>query len=130
MAEARARNPKAPPTVATAKLVASGHQPFTHGLLRGPAPPDHTRRRSLVRSAYGPSNPWFRRAKESGGGRIRAGGVERDVTFAEADADAHATIDEAYHAKYDRYGPRLVGTVVGPEVEAVTIKLVPRSTNA
>jgi hypothetical protein len=34
-----------------------------------------------VRSAYGPDNGWFRRAKASGDGRIRAGGVERDVTF-------------------------------------------------
>ena len=30
-----------------------------------------------VRSAYGANNPWFRRAKASGVGRIRAGGLER-----------------------------------------------------
>jgi len=34
-----------------------------------------------VRSAYGADNPWFRRATASGSGRIRAGGIERDVTF-------------------------------------------------
>jgi hypothetical protein len=79
-----------------------------------------------VRSAYGPDNPWFRRALGSGAGRIRAGGVERDVAFAEAAPSVHAGIDAAYHAKYDRYGPEIVGTVVGPEAEAVTIKLVPR----
>ncbi len=79
-----------------------------------------------VRSAYGPDNPWYRRAKASGAGRVRAGGVERDVTFAEADPGAHADIDAAYHAKYDRYGPQIVGSVVGPEAEAVTIRLVPR----
>lgn len=80
-----------------------------------------------VRSAYGPNNPWYRRAKASGVGRIRAGGVERDVTFAEADAGSvHDAIDAAYHAKYDRYGPRIVGTVVGPQAEAVTVRLVPR----
>jgi hypothetical protein len=82
-----------------------------------------------VRSAYGPDNPWFRRARASGVGRIRAGGLERDVTFAEAAPGTHAAIDAAYHAKYDRYGPRIVGSVVGPEVEAVTIKLVPRSSD-
>ena len=38
-----------------------------------------------VRSAHGPDNPWYRRAKASGTGRIRAGGLERDVTFADAD---------------------------------------------
>ena len=80
-----------------------------------------------VRSAYGPTNPWFRRAKASGAGRIRGGGLERDVTFAEATPDVHAAIDAAYHAKYDRYGPKIVGSVVGPQAAVVTIKLVPRS---
>ena len=79
-----------------------------------------------VRSAHGPTNPWFRRAKASGAGRIRAGGLARDVTFAEPDQAIHAAIDAAYHAKYDRYGPRIVGAVVGAQAAAVTIRLVPR----
>ena len=82
-----------------------------------------------VRSAYGPDNPWFRRAKASGSGRIRAGGLERDVIFAEPASDVHADIDAAYHGKYDRYGPAIVATVVGPQAHAVTIRLVPRSTS-
>jgi hypothetical protein len=81
-----------------------------------------------VRSAFGPDNPWFRRAKASGTGRIRAGGLERNVTFAEPAPGVHAAIDAAYHSKYDWYGPRIVGTVVGPDAEAVTIKLVPQRT--
>src|SRR5689334_7809130 len=32
-----------------------------------------------IRSAYGATNGWYRRARASGTGRIRAGGVERDV---------------------------------------------------
>jgi hypothetical protein len=79
-----------------------------------------------VRSAYGPDNPWFRRAKASGVGRIRAGGLERDVRFAEPAPGVHAGIDAAYHTKYDRYGPQIVGSVVGPQAEAVTIRLEPR----
>lgn len=79
-----------------------------------------------VRSAYGPENGWYRRATASGIGRIRAGGVERDVAFEDAADDAHAGIDAAYHSKYDRYGPKIVGTVVGPDAEAVTVRLVPR----
>jgi hypothetical protein len=79
-----------------------------------------------VRSAYGHSNPWFQRALASGEGRIRAGGVERDVAFEEpgpaVDDDLHAV----YHAKYDRYGPRMVGTVVSPEAARSTLRLVPR----
>ena len=79
-----------------------------------------------VRSAYGADNPWFRRARASGAGRIRAGGVERDVTFADASADAHADIDidRAYHAKYDRHGPAIVGTVVGEAAARNTLRLV------
>lgn len=80
-----------------------------------------------VRSAYGPNSAWYRRAKSSGVGRIRAGGLERDVTFGEPASDVHPDIDAAYHAKYDPYGPKIVGTVVGPEAATVTIKLVPRA---
>jgi hypothetical protein len=81
-----------------------------------------------VRSAHGANNPWFRRAKASGVGRIRAGGVERDVTFAEPAPDVHPDIDATYRGKYEGYGPAIVGTVVGPLAHAVTIRLVPRST--
>jgi hypothetical protein len=79
-----------------------------------------------VRSAYGPENGWFRRARASGTGRIRAGGVEKDVVFADAPEGVHAAIDAAYHAKYDRYGARVVNPVVGDQVAPLTIRLVPR----
>lgn len=78
-----------------------------------------------VRSAHGADNPWFRRAKVSGRGVVRADGVERDIRFEPADGDAHDVIDAAYHAKYDRYGPRIVGAVVGPKAALVTLRLVP-----
>jgi hypothetical protein len=78
-----------------------------------------------VRSAYGPDNPWYRRALASRRGRIRAGGVEADVTFGEAADDVQAALDAAYHAKYDRYGPRIVGSVVGPDAHRLTVRLVP-----
>jgi hypothetical protein len=82
-----------------------------------------------VRSAYGAGNPWFRRATASGSGRIRAGGIERDVTFtpaSELDPATQAAVDAAYHAKYDRYGPQIVGTVTGPAAAPVTLRLVPQ----
>ncbi len=79
-----------------------------------------------VRSAYGPQTGWYRRAKASGIGRIRAGGIERDVTFAEAAPDMHAGIDAAYEDKYGRYGKGIVKTVVGEQVHPLTIRLVPR----
>ena len=80
-----------------------------------------------VRSAYGRDNPWYRRARASGVGRIRAGGVERDVTFADPTPGMHAATDHAYHTKYDRYGPKIVGSVTGPGADAVTVRLVPRN---
>jgi hypothetical protein len=80
-----------------------------------------------VRSAYGSDNGWYRRAKSSGSGRIRVGGIERDVTFAVAAHDNQVAIDAAYHAKYDRHGPAIVNTVVGERAAEATLRLVPRA---
>lgn len=62
------------------------------------------RENSYVRSAYGQDNPWFVRATASGRGRIRAGGNEKDVVFAETATSAHPDIDAAYQGKYGRFG--------------------------
>lgn len=35
-------------------------------------------------------------------------------------------IDAAYHAKYDRYGPQIVGSVTGPGAYDVTVRLLPQ----
>ena len=78
-----------------------------------------------VRSAYGSDNGWFQRALKSGKGRIRAAGVERDVAFQEPGPSVDADLHRAYHAKYDRYGPAIVGTVVSPEAARATLRLIP-----
>jgi hypothetical protein len=77
-----------------------------------------------VRSAHGHDNPWFQRALASGEGRVRAGGVERDIAFEVPGSDVDEDISAAYHAKYDRYGPSIVGTVVSPEAARSTLRLV------
>jgi hypothetical protein len=79
-----------------------------------------------IRSAFGPDSRWYRHARTSGAGRIRAGGVERDVTFDEPEPDAHDAIDAAYHAKYDSYGPVLVGNVIDDQAHGLTIRLLPQ----
>ncbi|MGN8245174.1 DUF2255 family protein [Cellulomonas soli] len=78
-----------------------------------------------VRSARGTDNPWFRRATESGRGRIIAGGVERDVRFEAPDPQVHPQIDEALHLKYDRYGPGPVGAITGSGTWAGTLRVIP-----
>jgi hypothetical protein len=76
-----------------------------------------------IRSAHGPENGWFRRAKARGTGRIRAGSVERDVQFTEAPADVDPAVDQAYHAKYDSFGQQYVGPVTGPS--PATLQVTP-----
>jgi hypothetical protein len=79
-----------------------------------------------VRSAYGPDNPWYRRALASGEGRIRAGGVERDTDFEHVaeDSPVHTNLDEVYREKYRSHGARIVNTVMGEHVHGLTIRLV------
>ena len=78
-----------------------------------------------VRSAHGPNNGWYRRAKAAGEGRVRATGVQRDASFEQAGPAVAGAVTAAYHAKYDRYGPAIVGTVVSPEAEHLTLRIVP-----
>jgi Uncharacterized protein conserved in bacteria (DUF2255) len=47
-----------------------------------------------------------------------------EVTFAAAAPERNQDIDSAYHTKYDRYGPAIVGHVTGPAAYAVTIRLI------
>jgi hypothetical protein len=61
-------------------------------------------------------------------GHIPAGGVDKDVMFADADPDLNDQIDAAHRDKYRRYGPNIIGGVVNPGARAGTIQLVPRST--
>jgi hypothetical protein len=62
----------------------------------------------------------------SGEGRIRACGDDRDVAYEQPDLATGDAVTGAYHAKYDRYGPTIVGTVVSPEAVRSTLRLVPR----
>jgi hypothetical protein len=78
-----------------------------------------------VRSVKGRTSAWFRGVQTRHEGQIRAGGVEKDVTFMEeTDSDINAKIDAAYLTKYGRY-PQYVAPMVTPDVRAATIKLVP-----
>lgn len=80
-----------------------------------------------VRSYRGRSGAWFRAALVRHEGRIRAGGIEKDVTFVEeTDPAVNDQIDAAYRAKYHRYGATYVPPMLSPQARAATLKLVPR----
>ena len=79
-----------------------------------------------VRSMNGRAGGWFPATQARHQGHIRAGGVDKDVTFTDADPDLNDQIDAAYHDKYRRYGERIIGGVVNPGARAATIQLVPR----
>ena len=81
-----------------------------------------------VRSVRGRSAHWFRGTQERHEGRMRAGGVQQDVTFVDAGPDTDNEIDAAYRAKYSRYAGRILDSVLTPEARSTTIRLVPRST--
>jgi hypothetical protein len=84
-----------------------------------------------VRAVNGRTFGWFRGTQTRHEGHIEAGGIEKDVTFVEVDADndLHERIDAAYWAKY-RHFAQYVPPVVTPEARAATIKLVPRPTGS
>ena len=79
-----------------------------------------------VRSAYGPDNGWYRRARASRAGTIQAGRRTADVAFEDAGPAVVEPLHAAYHAKYDRYGARIVDTVVSAAAAAATLRVVPR----
>jgi hypothetical protein len=86
--------------------------------------------RLFVRSIKGPTGPWFSGTRRRRQGHIRAGGVDKDVSFVFIDTDDGVSqeIDAEYRAKYGRYAGRVLNTVLTPAARAATIELVPRST--
>jgi hypothetical protein len=79
-----------------------------------------------VRAVKGRAGPWFRGTQTRREGRIQAGGVEKDVTFEDAEASVFDQVDAAYRAKYRRYAASITDSVLTPEARAATLKLVPR----
>ncbi len=79
-----------------------------------------------IRSVRGRSGDWFRGAQERHEGRISASGVEKDVTFEDANHDLDDEIDAAYRTKYNRYAGRILNSCLTPEARSTTLKVVPR----
>ena len=98
------------------------------GTLRSPVPIWVVRvgDELYVRSYNGRGGSWFNAAQTNRQGHIRAGGVEKDVSFEpETDTERNNQIDAAYRSKYGRY-PQYVAPMVTADVRSTTLKLVPR----
>lgn len=100
------------------------------GTLRNPVPIWVVRLGDdlYIRSVNGRSAAWFRGTQVRHAGHIQSGGVEKDVTFADADPTLADAIDAAYRTKYRRYAASIVNHVVGVDARSATLKLVPRAT--
>lgn len=79
----------------------------------------------FVRSWRGKSGTWYRHARKQPSGRIRAARTERDVTFKPLDGGPDDAIDQAYRAKYGRYGDTYVTPMTGPDARVATLRLDP-----
>jgi hypothetical protein len=79
-----------------------------------------------VRSWKGRCGGWFSRALERHEGRIRAAGIERDVTFEEPDEALRPAIDQAYRRKYALASTTYAQPMIDAEAAAATFRLVPR----
>ena len=78
-----------------------------------------------VRSVNGRGSSWFRGVEVGHEGRIRAGGVDKDVLFVETD-DVNDEVDAEYRTKYSRYAASHTDAITSPEARAATLKLLPR----
>jgi len=71
---------------------------------------------------------WFRGTRSRHEGSISSAGIDKDVTFADADSDAslNDALDAEYRAKYRSYPIEYVEPVVNERARSSTIRLVPR----
>ena len=79
----------------------------------------------FVRSVNGPGSAWYRGTRDRLEGLDTAGGVDKDVTFVDADTALNDTLDAAYRSKYRRYSADPVDRITSDTARATTIQLVP-----
>jgi len=98
------------------------------GTLRDPTTIWVVRHRDdlYVRSVNGRTGAWFRDTQVRREGRISAGGVEKEVTFADVDDQIEDQLDDVYRTKYRRYAASIVNHVVSAQARFATIRLLPK----
>lgn len=79
-----------------------------------------------VRAVNGRNGVWFKATQVRHEGHVSVGGIEKDVTFVDADPAINAQVDEAFRTKYHQYSKSIVGTEFTRKARATTTRLVPR----
>jgi hypothetical protein len=71
---------------------------------------------------------WYRGTRTRGAGHVRSAGIDKDVTFADADGDAslNDALDSGYRAKYRSYEASIVDPVTNARARSSTTRLIPR----
>ena len=77
-----------------------------------------------VRAYNGTSSRWYQAARSQGAGRIRAAGIEHEVTFRPAAGEADDLISAAYEAKY--HGSPYLAPMLTNRTIAATVEVNPR----
>ena len=78
----------------------------------------------FVRAVNGREGAWFRGTQVQHQGHIRADKLEKDVRFEDADPAMNQQIDAAYRRKYGRSPARILNTILTPQAQASTLKLL------
>jgi len=78
-----------------------------------------------VGSVKGRAGASFRGTQTRKQGRIHAGGVSKDVRFADADPGVLDAVEAAYRTKYAAY-PDILERSITPQFRAAVLELVPR----
>ncbi len=79
-----------------------------------------------VRSAYSRTAAWYKGIQARHEGRIKAGSVEKDVTFETVEPALHDAIDAAFRTKYRGHPVQYVNMVLTEEARFTTLRLTPR----
>lgn len=77
-----------------------------------------------VRAYNGTSSRWFQSAMQQQAGRIRAGGLELEVTFTPVEGEINDRIDAAYSAKYA--GSAYLPPMISERTRAATVRVAPK----
>lgn len=81
-----------------------------------------------VRTWHRRTTGWFGHVLTEPRARVRVPGLEADVVVEDVGAgpgELRTTVDQAYRAKYARYGHTTIGQMISDPAAAATLRLIP-----